>query len=328
MLSGIHSPNAAFTSQDLVVIYDAQAQRPRFQSVKLLEIEGCKHSLDELGHLQVAGIHDFTVRLPDTRKSSGDYYGLDEYVDECFRLFMPFYGAGVRRASLCNEANWLWIRHGFGPYQFVWFMKRAARKLRHRLPPDVQLIMPPLSFAPALWTLDPTKQRNPTDFILDDWLKAYEYDERRDAPNTDHPGPLFEYFDLLGANVYWQSLRQMTDPSFGASPTMLYNRYGHKKVVVLELANSAHEVFNQDGSPHYTPAEVEAMRQAQYPAWLNFMSVLGIVEASYVYLGPGATDQWNGYKVSRELADVMARALQPAMLQGQSLWMGGGKASL
>jgi hypothetical protein len=109
---------------------------------------------------------------------------------------------------------------------------------------------------------------------------------------------------------------------------MLYNRYGHKKVVALEFANSAHEVINQDGSPHYTPGEVEAMRQAQYPAWLNFMSVLGIMEACYVYIGPGATDQWNGYKVSRELAAVMARALQPALLQGQSLWMGGHKASI
>jgi hypothetical protein len=328
MLSGLHGPNAAFTSASLALLWDAQAKQPRFQSVKLMEARGTFHSVDEMRTVQSAGITDFTVRLPDTRKDNGDYWGLDEYVDECERLFMPLYAAGARRASLCNEPNWLWVRFGYGPSQFVWFMKRASKKLRQRLPRDVQLVMPPLSFAPALWTLDPTKQRNPTDFTLDDWLKAYEYDERQDAPNTDHPGPLWGYFDLLGANVYWQSLRQMTDPSFGASPSMLYNRYGRKRVVVLEYANSAHEVLNGDQTPHYTPAEVEAMRQAQYPAWLNFMSVLGIMEACYVYIGPGATAQWNGYKVSRELATVMEGALQPALLQGQSLWMGGHKASI
>lgn len=227
-------------------------------------------------------------------------------------MFYPF---GVRRFQVDNEPNQplMWDSPAFGPWQYQFFMRHVMHLLRARLPRDVVLVSPPLSYAPALWRLGGD---NPTPFVLDDWLAAYHWTDGGRMPN------LWRVFDEVGANVYWQSLRQMNDPSYGLAYEQLHGRSGQMTVCVLEFANSASRAYDDHGQPKYTLAQVNEMRRAQYPEWLAEAEAGGFVSRAYAYIGPGATEDWADYRLTDGVAASMAYAA--TLGQGRNLGLGRG----
>jgi len=293
MLSGIHSPNAAFTPDDY-----RTARLMGARSCKLLATAGTQHEIADLITLRSYGVTDCTVRLRDTREPDGRYPSADEYVASVLGTLRTFYSYGVRRFGIDNEPNQpgMWDTRGFGPWQYQYFMRHVVHLLRETVPPDVVLVSPPLSFAPALWSLG---GENTTPYILDDWLAAFHWTDGGRLPN------LWRIFDEVGANVYWQSLRQMADPSYGAAYDQLHARSGGMTVCVLEYASSASRVYNPDGSPRWTLSAANEMRRAQYPEWLREAALSGYVSRAYLYISPGATSDWADFRITSGIAEAV-----------------------
>lgn len=313
MISGLHGPNSAFEAADYLVVGASGAQ-----SIKLLHTESTQHSFDEVRTLQGLGITDFVTRLADSKKLDGIIRGDDEWAAELAGVINEAYAQGLRVFSICNEPNWMHTKRGFGPQEYVWYIKRVVLRLRALIPRDVRLISPPLSFSPRLWHHD---SGNPTDFVLDEWLAAFAWKDPR-ASNAEDRLALWDAFDAAGATVYWQYARQMQDPSFGACYRTIHDRSGGKPIVVLEWASSANELEDSNGKPLYTPGEVEALRVAQYPDWLEQAAASGIVAAAYAFL-VGGTTQWLGFRISARLARALSEAgIDLPGLRDQSEWLG------
>lgn len=291
MLQGLHSPNKSFEQADYDVIHTMQAQ-----SVKLLCIAGCQHTTDDVAHLRTLGVNHFTVRLWDSTDATGRILGIVEYANKCIATIKAFYAVGVRLFQVDNEPQYQFHTTEQGPWQYQFFLKRAMPIIRANVPSDVKLISPPLSFSPALWSHGP---QNPTAWLLDEWFAAFMFTDKGNEP------ALWAMFDYTGANCYFQSDRQMHDPSFGECWEVVHQKSGMKPVVVLEWASSVHELRDANGHPMYTPAQVEALRIAQYPVFTARAKESGVVAASYVYLGPGSTPDWAGFRVGIALGRAM-----------------------
>lgn len=295
-LQGLHAPNKSWTEADYDVIRAMQAQ-----SVKLLTITGCQHTVDDVTRLKAIGVQHFTVRLWDSRDASGRILGDVEYANKCIATIQQFYKAGVRLFQTDNEPNFQYLTQEAGPWQYQWLMKRVVPLIRAAVPADVKLISPPLSFSPAFWAHGGA---NPGVWLLDEWFAAFMFTNSGKEPS------LWSLFDFVGANCYWQNDRQMGDPSFGECWEVVSQKAGGKRVVVLEWASSAHQLTNPDGSSRYWPAQVEALRIAQYPPYLARLEDSGLVEASYAYLIGGTAD-WQGFKIDTALGRAMRPVSKP-----------------
>lgn len=314
IIAGLHAPNAAFQEIDYVTAIATQAE-----SIKLMATEPTKHTQDEMTRLRAGGVTDFVLRLPDSLLLSGRIPGDQELARTYINLIAEYYPLGVRLFSLCNEPNYLFKTRAFGPFEYVWFMKRVVRLVRQGVKhlPGVKLISPPLSFAPAMWGRDPegTPQhlkKNPSVWILDEWLAAFEY--RKDfSSDMNERERFWDFFDYAGANCYWQYAKQLHDPSYGAGWETVNQKSG-KEVVVLEWASSTDELWkpNTDtAEPLYAPHELDALRSVQYPEWLERAYVSGKVVRAYTYIMPGATQDWAGKRVTPAVAAAMAKWSSP-----------------
>lgn len=311
MINGLHAPNAAFTPDAYQSIKDGH-----FRAVKVFMLESCWHDLDTVHALQDMGVTDVVGRLIDSRRLDGRIRGADEYAEELAAVINLYYReAGIRVFQVDNEPNWTWITNQFGCWQYQFYMKRVIAKLRDRLisvgvqdvlarhpmiPDDVILIAPPLSFAPALWSHDPPgtppeRRVNPTDFILNDWLDAFQFTD------GGHEHSLWSMFDYASANCYFQSDRQLADPSFGTIYRTIHNLTDGMPVAVTEWASSAHELRNpfDPEKPRYTEHEIEVQRIRQYPEWINAAENSGIVPLAFLYLAQGSTLEWAGYRLTK-----------------------------
>lgn len=300
MLSGLHAPNRALSPATYDVI-----KAGAFRAVKLLNIAGCQHSLAEARACLAAGASEIMLRLPDSRLPSGNYPSYTNYAQACITAINEWHGGiGCKLYQVDNEPNWTWTRKGFGPANYQWFMHHALPLIRHGVPGDVELVCPPLSFAPALWHHDPPgtppeKRVNPTDFILDDWFDAYGYTD------AEEPHSLMQLFDRIGSNCYFQSAHQMADPSFGANYQTMFIKSLGLQGVVGEWASSAHKLVDGEGKPLYTPAQINALRTEQYPRWVAQASQAECVDASFCWLGPSATAEWTPYELTTAVAGAM-----------------------
>lgn len=288
MLHGAHAPNSALLPQDFDTL-----RTGKFQAVKLLVIEGCEHKpADVMAIRAVLPIAHFYVRLPDSRSPDGTYPKAETWARKLATIARSFMAVGVNSFQIDNEAQYQWDKPDFGPFNYQAFMRDAVFYLR-RLIPTARLISPPLSWSPALWKHD---KNNPTPYTLDEWLEAYSWrgaDGR--SPN------LWQLFDRAGANVYWQSERQMHDPSYGASFRTVHERSGGMPVVLCEYGNS---MWHQ--SPQPPLQDVEEAMAAQYPQYLRWLhSMAPVVDAGFVYLVGGTLD-WTGFRVTKVVAEALA----------------------
>lgn len=303
MKSGLHGPNAPFTEDDWNIV---RIMVP--ESIELFANQYTVHGPEVVDRCYQLGVRHFMYRLHDTLEPDGTILHYKHYAQRAFSFIQAAYPKGIRLFRLCNEPNWMHKTKAFGPYQYVWFMKRAVTELRRLLFEadlvEVKLICPPLSYSPALWR----HEGNPTAWTLDEWRGAFKFSD----PNGDvfDQHTLYEFFDYAGATVYWQYARQMMDGSFGMCYITVANDARESvpdmQVIPVEYANSLHDVVDNDGQPVYKPGEVNALRMAQYPDWVRFAQSFGCPYA-YGYIC-GGTPDWEGFHWTPSLAKIMSRS--------------------
>jgi hypothetical protein len=296
VLNGAHSPNKAIDPADLDVL-----EAGRFQAVKLLTIAGCQHGEAEVHQVRsVLPYADLCVRLPDTRKADGTFPSPYQWADACAEIIMQFAPHGVHTFQADNEPQYQWNQRGYGPWEYQWFMRIAMRHLRYNLQGyTYTLISPPLSWSPALWSLG---EHNPTPYTLNDWLAAFMW---RGATGTEPS--LWALFDEVGANVYWESRRQMGDPSFGRHVETLRTLSG-MPLTVLEYGLDPRRNFP-------TPAQAEAAMVEQYPVYLAYLRALRYVSAAYAFI-VGGTEDWARFQWTMRVAKHAAPPVGRARLNG------------
>lgn len=299
MLLGIQT-NKAWGQADFDLILPA-GQGPRFKSAKLYQIHGCRHSEAEVMMLRRLGVEHFTMRLgdsiyePDSAHPTRWLRDPVGYAEDHLRLIVRFRAAGVRDYIIDNEPNITWTRMGMGftPQQYAQWLDTMIRYMRHRrmydgwdLPADVRIGYPPIA-----WT-----------------------DEYPHMPYLEALTDVAHQFDFLAVHSYFQSDRLGLDnilagplrwERFGANYLWYMRKWPGIPVQVAEWGNSVHE------RGVFTPEQVSYLRAIHYPIWLQYAEREG-VEASHVYIGPGATDDWAGFKVTEDVARAMAafRALR------------------
>lgn len=241
----------------------------------------------EIRALRDLGADHFVVRLPDSRQPDGTYSSPEAYATTCHVVIQKFVGVGVTEYQVDNEPNFLWDRRDYGPWQYQWWMRRVIQHLRNYLPPlpPIRLIAPPLSFAPSLWQHGAL---NFTPYILDEWLAAYAHTSAGEVPS------LCQLFDAVSAHPYWQSERQMRDPSFGGCFQVMHESSGGMSVVALEWGNSLVHAGK-------SLEEARAAMQAQYPQWLAWAGEFDYLEGAYQFL-LGGTSDWEGFRLTEDIA--------------------------
>jgi hypothetical protein len=281
MYSGIHGPN---TPTFLPVDYDC-IRWGRFKSIKLWVGAGQNPALASSLRLTFPGVQ-LVVRTTDLPLPFSDF--VNGMVNRWFAEIRSFYHAGVRLFQIGNEPN-------TDPMQNPWFVQYYVRGimegLRARLRAagmgDARLISPPLSWSPGLW-----RKSEDVPWELDEWLAAYAFTSGGKMP------ALLDQFDYVGATCYFQSARQMIDPSFGASFERLQAMSGGKEVVICEYGLSP--------SPNQTPQELEALRCELYPAYLTWLRGYR-VQSAHVFISPGATHDWHDFYVTTPVAQAIGK---------------------
>ena len=276
LLSGLHLPNAPVTQTDLDVLGIGQ-----FQCAKIMSY----HTIADVTNARSRGVKRFLVRLPDSvwKHPDGREYipSFSDYGDSVVERALYFYQAGLTDGQVDNEPNISWKAHNLGPWVYRAFMLDVLNYIRPRLPADYRLGFPSVSFA--------------TEWMPMEWL----------APMRD----LADRFDFLCINSYWQSGRTgtanilagpMTWLQFGGNVTWYETWLPGKPIQVAEWGNSIHE---QGG---HSPAQIEAFKMEQYPLYLKWLNGHRAVEAAYCFIGPGATQDWEGFKVSPAVAHAIA----------------------
>ena len=318
MKVGLHYPNSPDTVAALRV-----ASAMGAESVKLLYTEGTHHTLQDLLALHAVGITHVLVRLRDSvyHRPDGSTYipFLTRYAQDLLDDILLWYERGVREFSVDNEPNWLWTTPVLGPSDYVWYMKRVLALVREGLlrhgATGVILVSPPLSWSPALWQHDPEgtppeERLNPTSWVLNDWTAAYSAINPQ-AEEAHERFPFWASFDRVGCTVYWQFGQDVRNPSYGASWYEAYLRSGYRRIVVLELGQTANRLYHTDPEgnvvPIFTPQQLYRNRVVQYRDWLYWAGGSGIVEGTYFWIAQGATDEWRGELVTVDLAREIAK---------------------
>lgn len=295
MLLGLHCPNGPLSNDTLTVF-----QEGGILAAKLMPY----HRVEDARRLQAVGVSQFLIRSPDTRHPDGTYFDAYEFAQECAGILNPFLWSGIPiQLQVANEPQYEWAQKGYGPYEFVYWMRRVVAFLRGTLGSGVQLVSPPLSWGPALWQKTPA---NPL-YTLDDWIEAYTWTNDGQLPC------ILSLFDAVGANVYWQYEKQIADPSFGRSYRTVHehSRCGSCQcglpVVVTEWGCSLGDV-STDAAP--TPEELHAAMMAQYPVWIRDAAAAGYVDAAYCFIAP-LSQGWSQFEIDQDISREMKQALEP-----------------
>ena len=278
--AGLHGPNSVWSEADFEAVRAMGAR-----SVKLMPF----HSAEDVRRLRALGVEHFTLRSPDSvwHQPSGKYIpSYWDYAAHVADTVLKFYYEGVRNVQLDNEPNITWREHRMGPWQYRYFILHALSTLKRSLPPDVRIGLPPMSFA--------------MEYAPHDWLEPMKDDVR--------------LFDFVCCNAYWQSDRvrpedilrgPMTWQQFGGVPLWYEAEYsGDIPLQITEWGNSIHEQAGR------TPEEVEKYRVAQYPLYVEWVRrKCPTVEAMHLFIGPGATEDWAGFRVTPTVAEAMHGAV-------------------
>lgn len=277
MISGIHAPNASISPSTLEII-----QRGGFRAAKLMAY----HTAAEVATLRTAGVTHFTVRTRDSvwRKHDGSQYipSFHDYGDALVADLIKFYNMGIKDGQIDCEPNisWAAVHSEYDPWIYRAFMLDVLGYIAPKLPPDLRLGFPPLSFSPQ--------------YEPNHWL--------------DVLADLAPRFQFLCVNSYWQSSRTgednilagpMTWQQFGGNCEEYHRRFSSMTMQIVEWGNSIHE------RQLFTPAQVDAFRVEQYPIYLRWLPAHPYVEAAFCWIAPKATSDWTGFEITPAVASAM-----------------------
>lgn len=289
MNTGAHMANGPIAPEDLRLFTIGD-----FRAGKVMHYH---HAADVLNVKTAGGeVVHVTARLPDfPLPNTSDLPGV--YARMCMESIRRMYPVGVRDWQVDNEPQYTWGNLRAGPWRYQYYMRLAVEELRHSIAAagfeGVRLLSPPLSWSPALWRKD-LGSGNPTDWTLDEWLQAFTYRPYAGAPN------MWQCFDGVSANCYWQNERQMKDGSFGAHFIRLHEMAGGQlPIVITEAGNSL-----RDKKPRPTDAEIEAAQVRDYPAYVDYVSMYPFVESVHFFI-LGGTDDWAGFHLTEPICEAL-----------------------
>lgn len=291
MLLGLQT-NSAWGPADFELIRPNMVEPPLFQSAKLYQTAGCRHTEAEVETLRDLGIQHFVMRLGDSIYEP-DHQHLtkwrptpEQYAEDCLRLIVRFRRVGVRDFVLDNEPNITWTKQGYTPREYAGWLLSVITYMRDRnwrdgwdLPPDVRLGLPPIAFT----------------------------DEYPHMPYLVELRPAVPFFDFLAVHSYWQSSRKGLESilkgplrwqRFGGSYELYREMWPGMPIQITEWGNSIHE------QGVWTPQQVAGFRREQYPIWVAFARKYA--EACHFFISSGATPDWDGYKIGVDIAVAMA----------------------
>lgn len=269
------------------------------QSALLFSIHGCKHNEAEVAYLRGIGVTHFTLRLSDSIYEPDSTHAFKwrrdaiGYAEDCLRIIRRFYNAGVLDYVVDNEPNISWTLAGYNATEYADWLRVFIEHITNRrmrdgwdLPPGVRLFAPPIAWTDE-WPHMP-------------WLEAMRY--------------IIPLFDGISVHTYWQSSRQGRDnilagplmwERFGANYRWYMNRYPDMPIQCSEMGNSIGEQ-KIGGVPVHTPTQIEGYMVEQYPIWTEQARAAG-VEVAHIFIGPGATHDWDVFKPTLRVIEAMAR---------------------
>ena len=287
MLSGLHLPNAPIGGVDYEV-----ARWGQFRAFKILASDHCAADADALRRA-FPGCR-LIGRLGNSQRPDGTYRDAGEYGRTEGAKARAF-GDMVAVWIMDNEPNWQWTKAAYGPMQYRFWARAALASLRAACP-GIVVSAPPLSYSSALWHHD---SANPTAWILDEWHAAYQWTDGGKETS------LWSWFEYATAHCYWQHAEdgrdQLHDPSYGGVFVQTHDRSGNKPVIVGEWGSSQNEL-----EPPPSPEALEALRCEQYPHWLAWAGSYDYVDSAFVFISPGSTPDWAGFRVTPAVAQAMA----------------------
>lgn len=291
--------NKAWSNADYALIRPRLNRPPQMQSALLFQIHGCKHTEAEVAYLRGIGVSHFTLRLsdsiyePDSQHSGKWRRDPIGYAEDCLRIIRRFYNVGVLDYQVDNEPN---IAHTLANYNATEYADWLLAFIQHitnrrmrdgwDLPPGVRLFAPPIA-----WT---------DEYPHMPWLEAMK--------------DIIPLFDGISVHTYWQSSRQGRDnilagplmwERFGGNYRWYQNRYPGMPIQCHEMGNSIGEQ-RIGGIPVWTPAQIEGFMIEQYPIWTEFARAAG-VEVADIFIGPGATPDWDVFKPTQKVIAAMAQ---------------------
>ncbi|HKP53817.1 MAG TPA: hypothetical protein VJ183_14345 [Chloroflexia bacterium] len=265
MIAGIYAPNAEWNENDFHLF-----EVGSFRAVKLMWY----HTPEDVARLRALGCEYFLVRLPDSVAERGRFRGDAEYANLCIDTISKFVPLGIRNFQLDNEPNMIWPNDQAGTWR--WLLDRVTRMIRKspNVPGDVRLGLAPLAWNPATWT-------NVQEQWIPEQLK------------------ILDQYDFVCVHSYWQSAETYNSPSFGGNAKFWHTDLikTTKPTIVTEWASSIHET----GIP---AQQVEMLRVTQYRRWLDWVSTLDYVEATFLYI-LGGTNDWEGFWPTEKVLKAM-----------------------
>lgn len=247
------------------------------EDIRLFNLAGMKaaklmshHTVDDALRFLANRATKVMVRLPDSITERGTVPSYVDYAIQCAEVVKRFYPT-VRDFQLDCEPNITWKGKQIGDHvasgwDYSWFLGKTYEVLKPLLPAGARLGAPPLS-----WSTE------------NDPLGWY-------APMRAVAGR----FDFLCADCYWQAAGDMGSSNFGYNFGYLHAWFPSKPIVLAEYANSSRR------------PDVETSRLTQYPAYLAWLRTLTYVEAAYLFILPGATDDWAKFRLTEGVATAMA----------------------
>lgn len=282
MLNGAHAPNQTISPATESVLHAGG-----FESVKLLWIEGCWHSESDVAAVKRAVPYaDIIYRGPDFPLPAPEEIGYPlEWARRFVELMYALRSYGATAVQFDNEPQEKWLSGAEmrGPWQYVFYSSIALEYIRANKPPDIELYSPPLSWSPKFWRRG---WPNPSDSTLDEWLNAFKAQS------------YWRHFDKASANCYWQSWKQMEDPSFGKSFVRVHHESGGLPVSIAE--------YGLDPALNYQerPKALEAMR-LMYPRYAGMLDTYHFVSEAYCYILPHSTPDWADREITDSIASEM-----------------------
>lgn len=281
-MNGFCAPNRLepFNQVELDII-----KAGNFQTAKLMDY----HTMAHVSQLRAVGVGHFLARLP-TLNNTADLK-LDRHINKCWDTVVELYQGGACNIfQVDNEPNRLRDELGWRNLLGVYssHMRYVMRTLQARCDArgwKVYWVLPPLSYAPALWD------------ELNLWKTTL-------TVPPDHEGkvkPLAGYCDYAGANCYWQYERFMLDGSYGMAHGDVHNWSG-LPVIVVEYGYTGYLLIRA-GAP-VTMAQVYATMRKQYRPYVLESARRGVA-ASYVFQ-VGGTEDWAGLAIPLNVAKTLS----------------------
>jgi hypothetical protein len=223
----------------------------------------------------------FVARLPESEfenPTNKQHYvpSWQDYANACLDTINRLHIYGVNDFVIDNEPQQLRVWGPERAWEWANFMHDVLQNLKPALHKDIRIGLTPF-----------------TDQNLQTWLRAVDHNN------------LASFCDFMAVHSYWQAPGDRTSPQFGGNCQVFHRWHPELPIMITEWGSSVCQT-----RPPPSPEEVQLHMRVEYPDWLNWIHKnFSYVEGTYLFILPGATDEWAGF-----MPDLrVALALKPGV---------------